>query len=75
MFKVVGFFSGENIKNVNNFVFLNLDNINVSTIPVGMQYTLFQFYSKPPFWLMHVPLQALSLCLIYLVLGSWGLPI
>lgn len=38
------FFFGANIKNVDNFVFLNLDNICVSPISVGMQYTLFQFY-------------------------------
>lgn len=35
---------GANIKNVDNFVFLNLDNSCVSTISVGMQYALSQVY-------------------------------
>lgn len=35
---------GTNMKNVDNIVFLNLDNICEHPISVGMQYNLSQFY-------------------------------
>lgn len=61
---------GANIKNVDGFVFLDLDDICVSTVSVGIQYTLSQLYEKPPFWPQPVPLQALGSCLTDPVLES-----
>ena len=41
---ICSFSFGPEIKNMNNFIFLRLDGLCVSTISVGKQSTLSQFY-------------------------------